>query len=446
MVLTVVTFGEMESSPMKRSMSAALLQHSTPKRSPLSASSTLADAPVDVDFGEQGYARLLKQEARSIGVCTDVLKSRTRPDRYYACAFQANRDTLAFNSGIWLLDGNGQRDETFTVDFSTEGENGKFEPHSLMEDANGNLLCLGSNSDGPNRLWRFNKAGKPDPNFAGSGFVDSDQLLAERLHFRFAATMTDGYVIACHTPEFNTVLVALSHDGKLNQRFGEAGVLHLEPQLPGYGAGINSLVVATHLKRESILLLSMRGEGDAIFSLLSSINNKGVVDTSFGEQGHVRSENATLYRGVSIGEASSLITLCGGHMFEDGSMQPQMTRLTATGRPDEAFNAGIPVRFDAAGGMWHHIHEVEDSLMGVGSFFTHNRAVRYLTNGKLDTTFVPPLGYGSFGALAPNPGFYMDGNSSIAFVSTAKRMLVCGEVNAMGPDRVDAVVLALAVN
>lgn len=423
---------------------SSLLQQSTPERNSLKA---LSDAPVDQSFGKDGYAYLLEQETNSTGVCTDILKSHVRQDRYYACAFQSNKETHVLNSAVCLMDSDGKRDDSFTVDFGSLVDKDKsFTPSSLMENHEGNLLCLGEVSDAAERLWKFKNTGELDKDFASTGFVDSDQLTTERLNFRFAATLSDGYVIACHTPEFKTVLVALSADGALKPSFGNGGVLDLESQLPGYGAGITSLI-ATKQADESdrILLLSLRGEGDDLFSVLSAIDSRGQLDTSFGEGGHFKSENATFYRGLSCSNVSSLVTLCGGHMLADESVQPEIIRLTSNGAPDQAFNKGTPVRFDANAGMWHHMIEHEGRLVGVGSFYNHNRAVRYQADGTLDTTFVSPWGHGSFGAIAPNPGFYMDGNSSIAFVPASKRLLVCGDVNVTALNQVTAAVLALAL-
>ncbi|WP_256589622.1 delta-60 repeat domain-containing protein [Pseudomonas sp. LLC-1] len=428
---------------MTRPTISSLLQQSTPERNSLKA---LSGAPIDQSFGKDGYAYLLEQETKSTGVCTDILKSHVRQDRYYACALQSHKETQVFNSAVWLLDGDGKRDHSFTVDFgSLMGEDKTFTPSSLMEDHEGNLLCLGGVSEAANRLWRFKNTGELDKGFASTGFVDSDQLTAERLTFLFAATLSDGYVIACHTPGFKAVLVALSADGALNPNFGNGGVLDLESHLPGYGAGITSLIATKHAESDRILLLSLRGEGADMFSVLSAINSRGQLDTSFGEGGHFKSENATFYRGLSCSNVSSLVTLCGGHMLADESVQPEIIRLTSNGAPDQVFNKGIPVRFDANAGMWHHMIEHEGRLVGVGSFYNHNRAVRYLADGTLDTTFVSPWGHGSFGATPPNPGFYMDGNSSIAFVPASKRLLVCGDVNVTAQNQVAAVVLALAL-
>lgn len=432
---------------MKRPIISAFLQQSTPDRNRLKASAALSDAPVDRSFGNEGYAYLLAQEPKSAGVCTDILKSHVRQDRYYACAFQSHKETQVFNSAVWLLDGDGERDHSFTVDFGSLMEKDKtFIPYSLMEDRKGNLLCLGEVSKNPHRLWKFKNTGELDKSFASTGFIDSDRLTAERLNFRFAAALSDGYVIACHTPEFKTVLVALSPDGTLKPTFGNEGVLDLESQLPGYGAGITGLIATTHADGSNrVLLLSLRGVGDDLFSVLSAIDSKGRLDTSFGNNGHFKSENATFYRGLSCSSVSSLVTLCGGHMLADESMQPDIIRLTSNGAPDQDFNKGAPVRFDANAGMWHHMIEYEGRLVGVGSFYNHNRAVRYQADGTLDVTFVSPWGHGAFGAVPPNPGFYMDGNSSIAFVPASKRLLICGDVNVTAQNQVAAAVLALAL-
>lgn len=187
---------------MTRPTISSLLQQSTPERNSLKA---LSGAPVDQSFGKDGYAYLLEQETKSTGVCTDILKSHVRQDRYYACALQSNKETQVFNSAVWLMDSDGKRDDSFTVDFGSLVDKDKsFTPYSLMEDHEGNLLCLGEVSDAAERLWKFKNTGELDKNFASTGFVDSDQLTTERLHFRFAATLSDATSLLATRPNSRT--------------------------------------------------------------------------------------------------------------------------------------------------------------------------------------------------------------------------------------------------
>ncbi|WJM54908.1 hypothetical protein QUC26_07000 [Pseudomonas asiatica] len=408
---------------MKSSHSTRLLQDVLPRRS---------EAPVDLSYAEQGYAYLLEQEPGLIGECTYILKSKASADRYYACAYQVNRNASTFASGVWALNGNGKRDSAFTVDFpSYTSHTAHFTPRSLIEDTAGKLLCLGSVSTGQSWLWRFNDNGTPDITFGNEGHISSDKLLPEPVALRYVAPLADGYVLACEGPERRTLLLALAKDGTLDTNFGKEGILELDQVLPGDGIGVASLVVAPHTDgSERVLLLTWRNENANEYSVFSCITSTGVVDSAFANQGHFRSEVGTYYVGTSVSEQTgSLITLCGGHLFEDGSLQPEISRLTLRGVPTSAFNGGKPVRFDAAGGMWHHIIEIGDRLVGIGSFYTHNKAVRYYLGGTLDTSFVPPLGYGQFGATVPNPGFYLSPDASIAFVPAHNRMLVCGDRN-----------------
>lgn len=407
---------------MKSLHSTRLLQDVLPRRS---------EAPVDLSYAEQGYAYLLEQKPGLLGECTYILKSEASADRYYACAYQERRAPSVFASGVWALNGDGMRDNAFTVDFSSYMDPAThFIPRSLIEDTAGKLLCLGS-VPGQSWLWRFNDNGSPDITFGNEGHISSDKLLPEPVAFRYVAPLADGYVLACEGPERRTRLVALAKDGTLDTNFGKDGVLELDQELGGDGSGIASLVVTLHTDgSERVLLLTWRNKNANEYSVLSCITSTGVVDSAFADQGHFRSEVGTYYVGTSVSEQTeSLITLCGGHLFEDGSIQPEISRLTLCGDPDNAFNGGKPVRFDVGGGMWHHIIEVGDRLVGIGSFYTHNKAVRYHQDGTLDTSFVPPLGYGQFGAKVPNPGFYLSSSSSIAFVNASARMLVCGSMN-----------------
>ncbi|MEG0246176.1 MAG: hypothetical protein RR726_27500 [Pseudomonas sp.] len=426
---------------MKYSRHNALLQTHTPR-----CDIPFINASVDLSYGEQGYACLLKQNANSTGQCLDILKSQTRADRYYASAYRSNDAIFRFDSGIWLLNGNGERDHAFTVDFRSHiSEDADFTPHRLIEDAAGKLLCLGSVSTGHDWLWKFNADGTPDTAFGSAGHIDSDELLPEHLSLRCVAPLAEGYVLACHTPADDTVLVALANDGKLDTRFGSAGVLELEPVLAGYTMDITGLVATRHTDgSDCILLLSTRREDAGMFSVLSCITGTGMIDSSFGNQGHFRSEPGACYHGISVGALPSS-TLWGGRVFEDHIIQPEITRLTSRGVPHDAFNEGKPVRFDVASGMWHRFIEAGDCLVGIGSFATHNHAVRYHENGTLDTSFVPYLSSGRSTVTPPNHGFCLAGNASIALTANGQRMLVGGAMKEAQQSRGAPVVCALSL-
>lgn len=99
-------------------------------------------------------------------------------------------------------------------------------------------------------------------------------------------------------------------------------------------------------------------------------------------------------------------------------------RLDYTGKPAKEFNEGRVLLFPIEGG-WDYMTEADGKLVGYGSFFTRGMAVRYRLDGQLDTTFVPPNGYGVFTATVPEPGFY--GNSHSATVMPeSQRLLVAG--------------------
>ncbi|WP_449431596.1 delta-60 repeat domain-containing protein [Pseudomonas putida] len=409
----------------------------------------LPSAPIDENYAACGYAYLMGSAEGYTGTCTNILESYTRANHYYACGFNRASAPSSFNSVIALLDRDGKPDPVFKVDFRAHlPSDESFTPKKIIEDATGKLLCLGMlTTAGQSRLWRFNVDGSLDLTFAERGYIDDDQLLPERIYLERVAATSDGYVVAASDFTGNTLLVALTADGQLNTKFGQDGWVNLEHKLPGEPLGIMGLVVTTGAA-ERILLLSLRAEDNnryVEFSVASCVTGKGLMDLSFGYSGNFRSEDGTYYRGISVCSSSAVITLCGGHMLDDDSVLPDITRVDFSGTPVAAFNGGNPVRYDAAGGMWHEVVEVAERLVGFGSFYTHNRAVRYLKNGKLDGTFVPPFGSGQVGATAPNSGFYLDGDASLAVVPGAQRMLLCGDLDDEQGNP-DPVVIAISIS
>lgn len=226
----------------------------------------------------------------------------------------------------------------------------------------------------------------------------------------------------------NAVVVALDSNGRRDPQFGENGLLALSDLIPEGSqhslegiavisptAGMQRIVICTYVKSDS-----------GWYSVTSGLSLTGRLDDKFGEVGHHWSDEGIINSGFTVEDSSQRITLYGQHYsVDDDRSQPTIYRLDYAGEPAREFNQGQVVRFLVDGG-WAYIEETEGGLMGYGGFFTFNMAVRYQSDGQLDTRFVSPHGYGQFGAFSQEDGFYTAENS-VVVDTVNQRMVVSGE-------------------
>ncbi|MFJ4353167.1 hypothetical protein ACIPZ5_19975 [Pseudomonas sp. NPDC089428] len=383
----------------------------------------LQPAPVDEKYGTQGYSYVLGQDAARHSICTAVIASLTRPGVYYAAGYFYRTPDDKDYSFIQRLDADGKIEPGFIKFDAHLTQQLSFVPMEVVEDAAGKVLCLGRLYDADtdfSRLWRFNADGTLDNSFADKGYVDGTELTLDADFAPQFISYTDGYLLI-GSRDRTQILAALDQNGNLKKDFGDGGVVDLEAIFKYRGS---ASAMAT--SGQKILVSFLATDAEQYFSVLASFNSNGTLDTAFADQGMYRSENGIRHRGLSVHDASAVITLFGHHLDDPALLYPQVQRLDASGQPLLQFNDGKPVRFYAAGG-WHHMYEFDGRLMGYGSFYTYHLAVCYTLEGTLDSSFVPPDGYGELGVDANSDGFFANSDASIAFVPESQRMLVAGQ-------------------
>ncbi|MCZ9636395.1 hypothetical protein [Pseudomonas putida] len=393
-------------------------------------------APIDFSYGQKGHGHFTDNREGNRGSATSVLKSKVRPGRFYVTGYQADSDGQ-HQVFIACLDENGKPDTTFNgsgmVDFTKLSTGNYLNADAVAEDESGNLLVSVSViQESTTHLWKLGAKGEVDPNFGqGRGYVDTHDLFGVDLVLEKLACHREGAVATALRREegvFKAVVVALKADGGRDSGFGEEGWLamsNLIPESPVHildgiaviasKTGVQRIVISTYV--------NLNGDDHAV---TSSLSLRGSLDETFGDKGHHWSEVGIINNGFTVEDSSERITLYGQHYsIDDDNSPPTLYRLDYQGKPAPEFNNGQVVRFDIDG-AWDHIAEADGSLIGYGSFYDFAMAVRYTSSGQLDTRFVPPHGYGQFGAIVPQHGFYSYTYSMI--IDTEKqRMLVSGE-------------------
>ncbi len=392
-------------------------------------------APIDLSYGDKGHAHFTQSGRGNLGGTTSVLRSKVRPARFYVTGYQTDPDGL-HSVFIACLDASGKLDTTFNgsgIKFTTETTDRYLNATGVVEDVTGNLLVtLELFGETTSHLWKLIAKGEPDPGFGqGKGYIDTRALFGADLVLDKVACHQEGLVATAaryEAGDSNAVVVALDSNGRRDPQFGENGLLALSDLIPeGSQHSLEGIAVISPTAGMQRIVICTYVESDSgWYSVTSGLSLTGRLDDKFGEVGHHWSDEGIINSGFTVEDSSQRITLYGQHYsVDDDRSQPTIYRLDYAGEPAREFNQGQVVRFLVDGG-WAHIEETEGGLMGYGGFFTFNMAVRYQSDGQLDTRFVSPHGYGQFGAFSQEDGFYTAENS-VVVDTVNQRMVVSGE-------------------
>ncbi|HEN8729779.1 TPA: hypothetical protein U8214_003721 [Pseudomonas putida] len=393
-------------------------------------------APIDLSYGDKGHAHFTQSGRGNLGGTTSVLRSKVRPARFYVTGYQTDPDGL-HSVFIACLDASGKLDTTFNgsgmFKFTTETTDRYLNATGVVEDVTGNLLVtVELFGETTSHLWKLIAKGEPDPGFGqGKGYIDTRALFGADLVLDKVACHQEGLVATAaryEAGDSNAVVVALDSNGRRDPQFGENGLLALSDLIPeGSQHSLEGIAVISPTAGMQRIVICTYVESDSgWYSVTSGLSLTGRLDDKFGEVGHHWSDEGIINSGFTVEDSSQRITLYGQHYsVDDDRSQPTIYRLDYAGEPAREFNQGQVVRFLVDGG-WAHIEETEGGLMGYGGFFTFNMAVRYQSDGQLDTRFVSPHGYGQFGAFSQEDGFYTAENS-VVVDTVNQRMVVSGE-------------------
>ncbi|WP_229610062.1 hypothetical protein [Pseudomonas putida] len=400
------------------------------------ASTQLPKAPIDQNYGVGGLACIFEKIPGSRADSNGVINSRTHRGRSYVMGKSSNHNTDEFKVFVACLNEDGRLDSSFhgdgVFDFNQVPRAAYKELSGIVEDAAGNLLIVALvEGDSASHLWKLTASGEPDLTFSnGKGFVDTRDVIKEELVLENVAMAKDRIFASGlrRGPQmFEPVVIALDLEGALWKGFAADGVLDVVKLIPDTQNhiidGIASFTPPSGPERLVLPLYLMRN-GDA-YSVTTALTIDGKIDDAFGENGQHWSDPWVINNGFSVDAISQRVSFYGElYSLDEDISLPTVYRITYTGKPAKEFNDGNVLVFDRPGG-WHAGVEVADGLVGCGIFYTHPLAFRYTSDGKFDTTFVPPHGYGTFGAQLPADGFYVS-PGSIALDTPNQRLLISG--------------------
>ena len=399
----------------------------------------VAAAPIDTRYGVEGLGYFLPQERGSRSTSTGFIKSHTQPGRTYGIGRSTNLETSHTTVFVACLTEYGQLDKSFHADgifdFNTIGDTRYAALNSIIEDRQGNLLVILSlDGESASQIWRLTASGEPDLSFGqGKGYVDTRGLIDEALVLERLAMVGQGIFVAGlrRGPEkFEPVIVAFDNDGRLRRDFGTDGILDGTQLIPDTSQhiidGIAAFAPQAGTERLLVTLYLLRD--DVIYSVAMALTTEGKFDTSFGDDGLYWSDDNVILYGLSVDVKAKRISFYGSIMpDEDGPEFPAIYRLDYAGKPAKEFNNGNMLVFERPG-AWTSGMEDGSGLVGYGQFYTYTLAFRLTAAGTFDDTFVPPRGYGQYGARGDD-GFYSS-DAPPVYDAAHKRLLISGHMEA----------------
>lgn len=410
---------------------------STREPSTLARSSIeLPKAPIDRDYGINGLAHILEKIAGSRADSTAIINSMVSGERSYVVGESFNPNTEDAKVFVACLKDDGNLDNSFNndgiFDFNKTASAVYKSPDSIVEDDAGNLLiAVPIKGQAASHLWKLSAEGQPDRTFGqGKGYVDTHDLINEELLLEHLAVVKDRIFVTGlrrGPQKFEPVVIGLDRGGALRMDFGADGILDISKLIPDTHShiidGIASFTPPSGSQHLVLALYLMQGE-DA-YGVTTALTTDGKVDNAFGNNGQHWSAPWIINNGYSVDPVAERITFYGElYDLDEDISYPTVYRIDYSGMPAREFNGGEALVFDQPGG-WYAGVETGDGLVGYGSFYSYMLAFRLTSDGKFDTHFVPPFGYGQVGAQVPEDGFYASG-STVTLDPGNQRLLING--------------------
>ncbi|HEY4293367.1 hypothetical protein [Luteibacter sp.] len=246
-------------------------------------------------------------------------------------------------------------------------------------------------------------------------------------------------------------LLRTKSDGSIDTSFGDNG--YVEVYYPGSSQTIPRGV--QELSDRSVIVVGSIHLPGKKAAVAARFNERGKLDPAFGTNGFfvLRGEDVPepsldgLFF-TAAGEAPNEAIVFSGHMTVSGSQTYGLLAATDhSGQPLASFNGGKPVVFGLLGGTVESFADgglivQDDGKIVAGGYSALQNAppvdmlvVRFLPNGKVDTTFASPRGWVKIRPLG-NEYNYLYGVS----LTSDGKILVAGDAGRDGTDVIAAVV------
>lgn len=327
--------------------------------------------------------------------------------------------------------------EDGTVDTSFNSGTGfNTKPASISLQSDGKAIIAGDfgyyNGVYRRGLVRINVDGTMDNSFNnGSGFVSPEEV-------RKTAIQNDGKIIAVgdfttFNGDYNKDIVRINSDGSTDLSFNSGSGFN------NYSG--NAVVSSILLQSDGKIVVGGTFElFNGIYQYrIARIKTDGSLDTTFNTNNGFANNNATLAFGVTdiAQQTDNKLVVCG--FFEySGGVKKTIVRLHEDGTLDNSFN----LEGTGLNGIPKTIAIQNDGKILVGGEFTEyngtsrNNLLRLNSDGSLDTSFDPGLGFNNFVQkiiVQDNSTFLVGGKFSLfdtgTFTGQVSRLVEDGNIS-----------------
>ncbi len=334
----------------------AQIQDSNPDRA-----SPLNPLQYDESFGRDGKL-LIDMGGRPTTWVSSIVKMRNSSKylaTYYEGLTPGNPDGYTNNAGLVCFDSHGEVDSSFgsrgdgTVEMNF-GEADYSIPQQLIQLENGQLLIIGQHrsfagSEFRNVMMsRLEADGRVDESFGNAGLLNLTALTERAIWSVGMIVLPDAKIILAATSAegalSRSLLIKLTADGQLDESFADRGILEFQ---------------RSAAKRTRLFGLKLIATGDRLVTygyypmpagyavgFMARLSTDGNLDPDFGQSGFVDLEpdEETYIQDVSISSDEASLLVSGSHFNRTlRIVESLLAKRLENGKVDESFNQGNPV-------------------------------------------------------------------------------------------------------
>lgn len=303
----------------------------------------------------------------------------------------------------YALSATGSGGASGSLDTQTFGTDGKVTTNlgstddvirALASESNGKIVAAGYYHNGSNydfAVARYATNGSLDTSFGSDGIVTT--AIGSGHDYAYAvAVQSDGKIIAAgttYTSQTDLVLVRYTTDGSLDTSFDSDGIATASI---GSGSTIRAIALQSDGKIVTV-------GGTANNFLVTRFNTNGSLDTTFDSDGYVTTDISSSDSGDALAFQSDGKIVVGGTTYGGGiNYYFTALRYTTNGSLDTSFAGGAGyVQVDVYSGGDEYVKGIAVQSDGKvivagedwtgGSTSTRFAMVRFLTDGNIDTSF-----------------------------------------------------------
>ncbi|MBK7036957.1 MAG: T9SS type A sorting domain-containing protein [Chitinophagales bacterium] len=288
----------------------------------------------DMSFGEEGVGEFFIE---SSSAAMDIY---THGDGYMV-AGQKYPDEEFFSPFLENITGTG----TINTDYGTDGILIATAAQSILisatcKDNSDNYYLSGYDHDYDLGfgIAKFNADGLYDTDFGYRTYNLAQFTIAECM-----TSLADGRIVVAGNvtylgSEVNAFITCLNSDGTLDESFGTDGSFYPTPLLENTGLSFQAIKQAPDGSIYAAGWISSTPDK----LIVIKINDQGVIETEFGDQGYVYLEEGTFYTifGLEVDASNQPIIGFVTHPDADATINTYLVKLLTNGSLDESFTSG----------------------------------------------------------------------------------------------------------